>query len=583
MFGRKKQRWLAEARITDTPLPLRKLASPEETSIIASFFREKIGLRELNGIVSPDDEAFIPSVFIERYISQELSTRGILDICDLIDATNLPGEILENQIRLYVKNVDGFFDLINRKFFTPFGAISEVKQLIGMSLASDLTFLLNKLYWSDDHFESILELMTQKDFVGYINPIKNRLYNFTTLDFSSKANEEKNFKYLMRFIATSFDLESEVSLKDISSLTKLTEEDALDLLDRNRNKENYVFSKDFYHIYPTIDIITQILKDIFVYHEIPIEFWLDRLDVNRADFSNLLTILNGSLNGKITSEDFKAPLLKNWFKKGIDIEGLVVKLNLKSKDLLDRILNLSQLLQLKLVAGDSADPFLVKGVENFDIFCQVDTSSYTDPHLYFECQNCRRIMCSNCRSAGSKHECPFCKNISAFIIDLPRHCEHCKINYTHSYNLVSAEECHFCKKGPLKDGWIETETILLKKTEEEHKLRKFLKNSSDTEIPIRNIISLMNYSDTKTITLLENYILHGIIHGRINIRKMKLQLVRKKKQFKCIVCELQRTNLEGFSCNTCKNKVCVDCFNEMKVTGMTLCPECGGTLTLKKD
>ncbi|MHA2327901.1 MAG: hypothetical protein ACXACR_05220 [Candidatus Hodarchaeales archaeon] len=456
MFGRKKQRWLAEARITDTPLPLRKLASPEETSIIASFFREKIGLRELNGIVSPDDEAFIPSVFIERYISQELSTRGILDICDLIDATNLPGEILENQIRLYVKNVDGFFDLINRKFFTPFGAISEVKQLIGMSLASDLTFLLNKLYWSDDHFESILELMTQKDFVGYINPIKNRLYNFTTLDFSSKANEEKNFKYLMRFIATSFDLESEVSLKDISSLTKLTEEDALDLLDRNRNKENYVFSKDFYHIYPTIDIITQILKDIFVYHEIPIEFWLDRLDVNRADFSNLLTILNGSLNGKITSEDFKAPLLKNWFKKGIDIEGLVVKLNLKSKDLLDRILNLSQLLQLKLVAGDSADPFLVKGVENFDIFCQVDTSSYTDPHLYFECQNCRRIMCSNCRSAGSKHECPFCKNISAFIIDLPRHCEHCKINYTHSYNLVSAEECHFCKKGPLKDGWIET-------------------------------------------------------------------------------------------------------------------------------
>ncbi|MFX0210883.1 MAG: hypothetical protein ACFFDT_33195, partial [Candidatus Hodarchaeota archaeon] len=388
MFGRKRQQWFTKAQLANTPIKFREMAPKENPSVIAAFLRTKIGSNELNGFVSFDDKKFIPKKFLYQLISRELATKGFIDICDVIDTTNLPGELLEHQIKLGAQNFQGFFDVINRRFFTLQGAKAEIKQKLSTTTTIDLKYLLNQLYWTEEHLEGVLDLIAQDNqFLGYIDPIKQRIYNFTSLNFSSPSDIQKNIEYLIRFIDSSFQMESEVSVSHISKLTQLSEDKCLEFLEQNRNQINFIFSANFDYLYPTMDIINQILKDIFVYRNIPIEFWIQRLDVDKTDFFNMLNVLNQSLKGTLSTEDFIAPSLSEWFGKGIAVEKLASSLNLDSLKLLDRILKLSKLLGLQLIAGETSDPFLVKGVEFFEIFCQVDTSSYINPDLYFECQN----------------------------------------------------------------------------------------------------------------------------------------------------------------------------------------------------
>jgi len=579
LFKRKQKQWFSQAQRAEFPFSLHEMKPPEDSKEIASFLRNKISSRELTGVVTPDDEMYIPMKFIQQLISRFLKTRGLIDICDLIDETNLPGEILEHLIQQNIRGVDGFHDLIHRKFYTPQGSIAELRQFLGSTPSIDLNFLLNKLYWTEDHLEAILDLMAQKNlFIGFIDPLNQRLYNYTSLDFSLPKSQKKNMRFLNRFIKSSFRLESEASINHISNLTRLPEEKCLDLLEKNREEVNFIFSAAFKYLYPTLKILDQVLRDIFVYRDIPIEFWQQRLDVDRIDFLNFLKILNKSFNGTISTEDFHAPILNDWFKNGINVEGLAANLNLDTLQLLGQILNIARIIGLKPIAGDTADPFLVKAVEHFEIFCQVDTSSYTDPHLYFECQNCRRIICSNCRESGSKHSCPFCNNISAFIIDLPRYCPECKVNYTNSYNLIKAEECYFCKKGPLKAGWIEEEGTFQKKSKLDPSFSNFLQEArkQTTDIPLKQISSFLNYHDVKTISFLEEQILSGSIQGTINIRNMTINITLKGLEFTCTVCESSKTKVERCRCANCEALICVDCYNEMNAVEMIFCPECGG-------
>lgn len=579
MFKRRQNEWFSQAKRAEFPISLLEMKPLEDPQEIASFLRRKIGSRELTGVVTPDDETYIPMTFIQQLISRFLKTKGIIDIVDLIDETNLPGEILEQLIQQNIRDVDGFLDLINRKFYTPQGSMAEIRQVLGKIPSIDLKFLLNKLYWSEDHLEAILDLMAQKDlFIGFIDPLNQRLYNFTSLDFSKPQNQQKSMRFLNRFLETSFLLESEASISNISNLTRLIEEDCLDFLEKNRDEVNFIFSESFDHLYPVLKILDQVLRDIFVYRDIPIEFWQRRLDVDRTDFIKFLKTLNRSLNGTISRDDFQAPILMNWFKNGINVEGLATDLNLDTLQLLGKILDIAKIIGLKPIAGDTVNPFMVKAVEHYEIFCQVDTSSYIDPHLYFECQNCQRIICSNCRESGSKHSCPFCDNISAFIIDLPRHCPICKVNYTNSYNLIKAEECYFCKKGPLKVGWIEEERQFPKMTQLDSSFSEFLQKvtKTTTEIPLRQISSFLKYSDAKTISFLEDKILRGIIQGTISIQKMTLNITQMGLEFTCTVCESSKAEEDKRICVNCESLICVECYEEMTAVEMVFCPECGG-------
>ncbi|MHA1332059.1 MAG: hypothetical protein ACTSR2_13395, partial [Candidatus Hodarchaeales archaeon] len=395
---------------------------------------------------------------------------------------------------------------------------------------------------------------------------------------------EKNFRFFEHYLKTALDTEYEVSIDVLMKLTRLSSQECFKLIERSKSNISFIVSANEDYLYSTEYILLQVLKDIYVYHDIPLAFWLERLDVNPSDFLSFLGKLNQSLNGNITKEDYFSPSLLEWFNSGIDVEGLSHSLNLSLKNLLDILNDLAFILKLKLVAGDTSEPFLVKGIPHLEIFCQLDTSSHIDPKLYFECQNCRRIICSNCRTLESSHECPFCGNISAFIIDLPRSCTKCNITYTHSYNLISTEECYFCKKGPLKEGWLEYKPRN-KDTQVQLNLDllTFISQFHKDEIPLKLIFKKFDKKQSELITDLENLILHQKLEGWIDIRLTSLVISEDGTKKSCMLCDNTFHAREGATCLNCNKSICLDCYNELEAVGMQLCPECGGDLILHKE
>ncbi|MHA1978294.1 MAG: hypothetical protein ACW98F_04465 [Candidatus Hodarchaeales archaeon] len=581
MLRRRKTKWFQAVSSAQSPLRLDKFSSDSDKGNVLAFIYEKIQQQELDGVLDHHHVYFIPKSHIFRIIQQSIDTQGMVDICELIDLMNVQGKSLEPILREYVQQIDGFFDLIKRKFFTKSGAIAYVNKLLGNTPTHDLEYVLNQIYWSDDQLEAVLDLMAEKNlFRGYIDPIKQRLYNFNSLRFSLSSPNEGSMRALSRFINSSFKLSSEVTIYDLSRLTKLSKEEILEFLELSNKDLSYLSSENRNYIYSTIDIVSQIIWDIYVYKEIPLDFWATRFDLSFDDLHKLLGDLNEGFGGNLSRQGLKDVSLIDWFERGINIEGLAIKLNLKPLNLLKRIHSIADRLELRLVAGDSINPFLVRGIKDLEIFCQIDTSSYSNPSIYFECQNCRRVICSNCRNIDSTHECPFCGNISAFIIDLPRNCPTCQITYAYSYNLETTEECYFCEQGPLKSGWYTSERKSLGLSSDELQLVNFIRNNHSTIHPLQQIIDFVGQSSDVVIKILEKLITHKIITATINIRKMQLIIRKDYVSFECVVCNWIKTDQTKLICKLCKSQVCETCYQEMQSVGMTDCPECGAILEI---
>jgi len=581
MLRRKKSKWFETISSAQSPIRFDKFSTQSERDSLISFLFEKIILKELEGFISHDQQKFIPKMYIFRKVLGLFNNNGIVDICEIIDLTGLSGDVIEPIIREAMQNFDGFFDLINRKFYSKTGAISTLNQILKKSLTYDLRYLLNQLYWSENQLEAILDIMAnERQFNGYIDPSRCRLYNFMHIDFSHDSAKNVSIKAISRFIDTSFHLSKEVSLIDLSHLTRLSQKDLQSFLVMHKSNWSFIFSNNHDFLYPTLEILSQILLDIFVYRNIPLEFWKDRLDLDFKDLYELLTILNDELKGILTKRELKKISLTNWFKRGINIEKLALNLYLNVLDLLKQIKYIGNMFGFNLVAGDTLNPFLIKGEKDFEIFCQIDTSSHTNPSLYFECQNCRRIMCSNCRKIESTHECPFCGNISAFIVDLPRYCSDCQITYTHSYNLETAEECYFCKKGPLKSGWYPSSIKPVSFSPLEMDIESYIKNSGVSSLNLTQIITHLHQPSDEVIKMLERLILHNRINGKIDITTMRVDIFTDIPTTNCEVCGIQRRDRKKYVCTSCKTDVCITCYSGMEAVGMIACPECGNKLEL---
>jgi len=152
------------------------------------------------------------------------------------------------------------------------------------------------------------------------------------------------------------------------------------------------------------------------------------------------------------------------------------------------------------------------------------------------------------------------------------------LNYTHSFNLESTEECYFCKKGPLKSGWIEKKEILYPETELDRKLLEWLNTVRNERIPLREIISNLGAPDRVVIELLETHILSSKVSGKIDIKDLTLNRKGEKKGVLCSICETIQPEGNEYYCNFCKTTICINCYNKMKSVGMISCTECGSEL-----
>ncbi|MHA1940340.1 MAG: hypothetical protein ACW97P_01285 [Candidatus Hodarchaeales archaeon] len=579
MLKRKNKKWFEVISTAIVPLNLDSVPSVSDQRKLIRFIEKKIDAQQLNGYIAPEKGRYIPSIFIQSEIQKYLRVDGIIDICNLIDSTDLPGNVLEEIIYNSVQDIDGFFDLIKRRFFTKGGAISFLLNILGKSTSIKLKYLLNQILWEDEQLEAVLDLLASRGlYSGYIDPINQRVINFSNLSFSKDLINKKAVKTLAKFIQVSFQISSEASLVDISNLTRLNIKDCFELLKDYRSHWSYVKSFNGDSIFPIIEVLTKIVLDLYVYKEIPLDFWVNRLDIEKEELYNILLIINAELKGMLDLEEIEVPSIINWLNEGIDVEGLAEKLFLTPIQVLTCFKRIFKILNLRMIAGDTSNPFLVKGTEDFDIFCQIDTSSHTNPDIYFECQNCRRIMCSNCRNIDSTHECPFCGNISAFIIDLPRFCTTCETTFTFSYNLETTEECYFCKIGPLKPGWpqIWKETNPLSLLEQEV-LNIFL-NAEEFDLLLADLVERVSQPSDKVVRALENLIIHQKLKAQINIKDMKVKMDMTQSAVGCAICNTKTEEKLSRQCTSCNSRLCSNCYSEMEIVGMISCPECGEKL-----
>ena len=252
MFRRKKSKWFETISSAQSPIRFDKFSSQPERNSLILFLLEKIKLKELEGYVSHDQQKFIPKGYIFRKVLQLFNNNGIVDICEIIDLTGLAGEVIEPIIGEAMQNFNGFFDLINRKFYSKTGAISTLNQILKKSLTYDLRYLLNQLYWSENQLEAILDIMANEgQFNGYIDPSRCRLYNFKYINFSQDSSKNESIKAISRFIHTSFHLSKEVALIDLSHLTRLSQKDLQNFLIRHKNNWSFVFSNNHNFLYTT--------------------------------------------------------------------------------------------------------------------------------------------------------------------------------------------------------------------------------------------------------------------------------------------------------------------------------------------
>ncbi|MHA1448462.1 MAG: hypothetical protein ACTSP4_03460, partial [Candidatus Hodarchaeales archaeon] len=219
----------------------------------------------------------------------------------------------------------------------------------------------------------------------------------------------------------------------------------------------------------------------------------------------------------------------------------------------------------------------VRAVEALNITCQMDGATYDFPDLYFECSACKRVMCSNCYYSLPKNApCPFCENIAAFIVDYPRRCNTCGINYVSVKGREgeTLDVCRYCGKGPLDLGWMPM--ISKQISEKESLLVSFIDDGNDSDIPFRDIIEYINMPDLEAMIFLEECINKKLFPGQLDgvnevfVRKTKAKLLH------CSIkdCEIAPAD-NYFKCKGCNSIICSECYSELEEVGIAMCPDCG--------
>lgn len=584
MFVRKKNKWILKAKDSSLPITMDSIDNQTNSHEIMIVLRESASIGEIQGFISSEIESFIPLVYLHNLIKRALSN-GSIDIVEIIDKVQLPGQIIFLEINKIIKDSDGFFDKINRKFYTLKGAIDEINDLFLKKTYIDLVELLNTLYWDEKTLERILDIMVEKDlFRGYINPKTSRLYNLTNLSIPDGKDkyQSKGFFLIKNFIDLNFEIYSELSLTTLKKLLhwdlKKTKIFLSDL--RDRRIFSFVYSMQNDVIIPNLKLLEWTLLDLIIYENIPIDFWVSRFMINKEDLNNFLVKFAIIVGGIIENDVFKDFNVLDWLSKGISFESLSKDFQIQTHEFITLINKISKNLSLRLVGGDKSDPFLVKTIDKYEIFCQVDTSVHKEPLIYYECQNCRRIICSNCHTSSSKTSCPFCNNISDFIVDLPRHCSTCYINYIHSFNLIDAEKCYFCDK-LLEKGWIQLEK---KEDPIDIDFENLINLLPASKIPIRKIISLYNHEDREAISVLEKLILNGRIKGKIDIESSLLKLEREATDsYICTLDNKPHLDKEYYQCKNCKTIICPDCYRNLEAVGLIMCPTCNKLNSFKRE
>ncbi|MFX0116805.1 MAG: PCI domain-containing protein, partial [Candidatus Hodarchaeota archaeon] len=378
--------------------------------------------------------------------------------------------------------------------------------------------------------------------------------------------------------------EKGIPIQTVLDLFKLSQsqfDELIAYLNQKRILET-VLSEDGQRLLSLTQILERIVRYILVLEPFPIQLLAKKLSLSFEVLGDILQKLQGVVSaGDIDKEyrfEFSEKTLLHRLKKPLDIEAFSAVFGVSTAVSLRLVQILANAHGLRLVNRGSE----VVGIADMEIFCQLDGTVYEQQAFaetsirYFECMNCRRIVCASCFEARDSKSCPFCDNISQFILEFPRYCPACGLTYLGVEGLQSSEKCRLCEFAPLERGW--TSPISYAESTNREKIIEEINSRTSKTIPLSALATVAGLSEELLEEEIIEMILDRAIHARIDIKQRQLICYEAEADVQCIIC--QRSEDLATRCSQCSAAVCQKCAEDLQKVNAFFCIDCSGDLLL---
>ncbi|MFX1512228.1 MAG: hypothetical protein ACFFCQ_06550 [Promethearchaeota archaeon] len=518
---KQKTKFVNALKFTNEPIILD--SNGQEALVMKS-----INDKSLSGYYSSKRKLYIPSDYLKTQIDHILDQRGIIDLYELIEQQQIPDEYLGAFVRGYLSKDLGFWDLLERRFFTYQKATEKVLETLSNVSAIPIRELLFNLGgWKDDDLIEVLgELADQERFRGFLDT-QNILY-VVYID-SRITNEDKQLeetlitKYIKENLKTkdiiTFNTIFNVFRRDFSYfqelIKKLRKQAELDII---FTRDNDLVSK--------LDLYEQLILDISTKTQLDFEDWADQWNLSVQEIKERIKLLDGLLlEGIFTEDGYKGNFNLNQFKTGLDFKQIQTQLDLTAT-------YAAQLLG-RLYVNKGMIPVYQDGmIQNME-----DTKKSW-------------------------------------------HCTKCEITFVVSKEIEEPKICSFCKNMKLMPGSSKPDNKFV-----DPRLKGVVRDliafqNSGIVIKLDSILRDIDLPQNMALDALQDLIFRGIVKGKIDLSR-QVFLTRQEGisgESKCYICdkELIKSDIP-FRCKYCRIQLCDTCSLQVRELGVEVCPLCGKT------
>ncbi|MFX0113054.1 MAG: PCI domain-containing protein [Candidatus Hodarchaeota archaeon] len=583
----KKGKWqtknLERLRNSQEPLKLSNLVKEKKIDELKSEIKQAISENKLDGFLSRSEDSYVPHHIVQSALADQVST-GVVDKVPMIRNLNISAKTLEPIIEGLTEGKTGFWDLKRRRWFS---LLSAKEFLLDKLSDSDKIYaweIMQEFNWSIERLQEILSLLANEGSIsGFID--RNHMINVTSvisrdLILRSPRAIETFASFTQTYLAEIGD--DGIPIQLILQLFKLSRSQ-FDQLIAHVHQEGVigtVISDDGQRLLSLAGILELIVRYILVLEPFPIHLLAKQLSLSPELLEDILQKLQAVVSaGEIKGSGIFAPSaesLKRRLEGPVDMEAFASVFNVSPTLSMRLIQIMASAYGLRLVNKGTE----VTGIEDLDIFCQLDGTVYEqqvfsdEPKFYRECMNCKRIVCASCYDSRESKTCPFCDNISQFILEFPRYCPSCGLTYLEVEGLQSSEKCRLCGYAPLEKGW--TDPIAYPESVNRKKILERLNSSTGKTIPLTELAAVAGLAEKVLEEEIIGMILDGIVQARIDLAQGVLIRYEVKEEAKCFIC--QRSEKLEAHCTQCNAVVCQKCVNDLQKVKAFFCIECNGDL-----
>ncbi|MFQ5980944.1 MAG: PCI domain-containing protein [Candidatus Heimdallarchaeota archaeon] len=583
----KRGKWhsknLERLQSSQEPLTLATLVKEKKTDELKREIQQAISENKLDGFLSRSASSYIPRYVVEDSIRIQAST-GVVDKVTVIKNLDISSDMIDPIIEGIVEDRNGFWDLKRRRWYS----VPSAKQLLIEKLSdSDKVYaweIMQEFGWPIDRLEKLLLLVSKDGQIsGFID--RNHMINITSLISRDLIlRSPRAIETFANFLQASISENSAngMPVQTVLSLFRLSQSQFDELIE-HLNEEGIlvtVLSENGQRLLSLTQVLERIVRYILVLEPFPIHLLSRRLSLSTEVLDDVLQKLQVVVSTGEIDSDLKFVLsektLKHRLREPIDIEAFSAVFGVSPAVSLRLVQTLANAHNLRLVNQDTE----VIGIADMEIFCQLDGTVYEqqafveNPRRYYECMNCRRVVCASCYEPRDSKSCPFCDNISQFILEFPRYCPSCGLTYLGVEGLQTSEKCRLCDFSPLERGWVRP--ISHPESAIRESVSERLNSSTGKSIPLAALAAVAGLSEELLEEEITGMILSGVIHAKIDLMQGQLNRYEADEDIQCVICQ-GKDDLTT-RCGQCNAVVCQKCTEDLQKVNAFFCIDCSGDL-----